>query len=74
MQISQFHERKQKRQESVDVYAQDLRCLFNQAYPRAQQGTRKAEDFGKSVLSYQFVAGLCQEIWMKLAGMEGSFE
>ena len=58
----------------MDSYAQDLRCLFNRAYLRAQQGTREAKDFEKSVLSYQFVARLRQEMRMKLAGMEGSFE
>ena len=29
---------------------------------------------GRSVLSYQFVAGLRQEIKVKLAGVEGTFE
>ena len=47
---------------------------FFLAYPQAQQGTREAEDMGRSVLSYQFVAGLRQEIKVKLAGVEGTFE
>ena len=36
VQCSQFHERKQKPQEPVDDYVQDLRRLFHKAYPTAQ--------------------------------------
>ena len=53
--------------ETVDAYAQDLRRLFDLTYPQAQQGTEEAEDMGQSVLSYQFVAGLRQEIKIKMA-------
>ena len=75
VQSSLFHNRKQQHpKETVDAYAQDLRRLFYLAYPQAQQGTREAEDMGRSVLSYQFVAGLRQEIKVKLAGGEGTFE
>ena len=35
VQSSMFHERKQKPNESVDTYAQDLRRLFHLAYPKA---------------------------------------
>ena len=34
-----------KKQETVDQYAQQLRCLFNKAYPSIQQGTKEAETF-----------------------------
>ena len=53
------------------LYAQDLRRLFYLAYPQAQQGTQDAEDMGPSVLCYQFVTGLLQEIKLKLAVVEG---
>ena len=70
-----FHDRKQQHpKETVDAYAQDLRRLFYLAYPQAQQGTEEAEDMGRSVLSYQFVACLGQDIKIKLAGVEGTFE
>ena len=71
---SQFHERKQKPQESVDDYAQDLRRLFHKAYPTAQRGSRETEEMGQSVLSNQFVSGLKPELKTKVAGMEGNFE
>ena len=74
VQSSQFHDRRQKQQETVDGYAQDLRKLFYRAYPRAQQGTQELEDMGQSVLTYQFVSGLLPEIKIKLAGVEGSFD
>lgn len=57
----------------VDSYAQDLHCLFYLASLQAQQGMQEAEDMGWSVMSYQLVAGLRQEIKVKLAGMEGTF-
>ena len=70
-----FHERKQKvPSESVDTYAQDLQRLFYLAYPQAQQGTQDPEDMGRSVLCCQFVTGLRQEIKLKLAGVEGTFD
>ena len=34
----------------------------------------ETEDIGHSVLAYQFTIGLRQEIKVKVAGMEGSFE
>ena len=74
VQSSQFHDRRQKPQETVDGYAQDLRRLFHRAYPRAQQGAQELEDMGQSVLAYQFVSGLLPQIKMKLAGVEGSFD
>ena len=74
VQSSMFHERKQKSDESVDAYAQDLRRLFHLAYPKAQQGTQEAESMGRSVLAYQFVAGLLPDIKLKLAGVEGSMD
>ena len=60
--------------ETVDNYDQELRRLFYLAYPQAQQETEEAEDMGRSVLSYQFVAGLRRDIKIKLAGMEGTFD
>ena len=74
VQSSQFHERKQKPQESVDDYAQDLHRLFHKAYPTAQRGSRETEEMGQSVLSNQFVSGLKPELKTKVAGMEGNFE
>ena len=53
-----FHERKMKAKEDVDSYAQDLRNLFQKAYPRVRQGSKEAEETGKSVLAHQFAAGL----------------
>ena len=58
VQSSLFHDRKQQPHETVDERAQDVRRLFHQAYPRAQQGSQETEDMGRSVLAYQFVAGL----------------
>ena len=57
--------------ETMDAYAQDLHRLFHLAYPQTQQGTEEAEDMGRSVLSYQFVAGLLQDIKIKLAAWSG---
>ena len=36
VQTSLFHECKQKQNETVDVYAQDLKALFYKAYPKAK--------------------------------------
>ena len=69
-----FHQRKQGEAESVDQYAQELRKLFYRAYPRASQATEQAEGFGKSVLAYQFVAGLKKNLQSRVAGIEGDFD
>ena len=69
-----FHERKQKPQESVEEYAQDLNKLYQQAYPQSEKGSEEAEKMGKTVLAYQFAAGLKPEIRLKVTGTEGSFE
>ena len=69
-----FHERRQKKSETVDDYAQDLRRLYQKAYARAQRGNPAAEVMGKSVLAYQFVAGLLPELKAKVAGTDGDFE
>ena len=74
VQTSLFHDRKQKQGESVDDYAQDLRYLFYQAYPKAQQGSSEAEETGKSVLANQFVNGLIPELKAKITGKEGDVE
>ena len=74
VQSNMFHERKQGCTESVDEYAQDLKCLFYKAYPRSQQNSREAEEMGQSVLGCQFIAGLQPEIKAKLVGSEGSFD
>ena len=68
-----FHERKQKPQESVD-YAQDIKKLYQRAYPQSERGSEEAERMGQTVLAYQFAAGLKSEIRLKVAGTEGSFE
>ena len=70
---SLFHDKKQGLTETVDQYAQQLRCLFNKAYPSIQQGTKEAETFGQTVLVNQFVAGLLPAIKSKLVGIEGDF-
>ena len=72
VQSSQFHEWKQKPQEPVDDYAQDLRRLFHRAYPTAQRGSRETEEMGQSVLSNHFTSGL--KLKTKVAGMDGNFE
>ena len=71
---SLFHERKQKENETVDSYAQELRKLFYRAYPKAKQGDGETESMAKDILAYQFVAGLKLEIKEKLAGVEGDFD
>ena len=73
VQSSQFHERKQLPVEGVDSYAQDLRKLYNKAYSRTH-GSREAEAMGRSVLAYQFVAGLLPHLKSKLVGSDGQFE
>ena len=69
-----FHQRKQSDKETVDQYAQELRKLFYKAYPRAKQASEQAEEFGRSVLAYQFTAGLLPTLRSKVAGVEGNFE
>ena len=69
-----FHDRKQKDGESVDEYAQDLRRLFRKAYGKAQQGSQEAKKMERSVLAYQFVAGLCQKLKANMAGCEGNYD
>ena len=71
---SLFHDRKQNSDESVDSYAQDLKRLFYQAYPKASQSRSETETLGKSVLSNQFVAGLEPTLKSKVAGSDGDFE
>ena len=74
VQSSRFHERKQSPTESVDSYAQDLRKLYQKAYPSTRQGSREVEAMGRSVLAYQFIAGLLPHLKAKIAGQEGTFE
>jgi hypothetical protein len=74
VQSSLFHERKQGNNETVDTYAQELKRLFYKAYPHTLRGTNEAEAMGKSVLASQFVAGLRQEVKIKLAGNDGDIE
>ena len=74
LQSSLFHDRRQRVDESVDTYAQELKRLFHRAYPKAQQGHSETESMGKSVLAYQFIAGLQPRLKTKLAGNEGEFE
>ena len=40
VQMSHFHQRKQKTGETVNDYAQDLRKLFHKAYPTTSRGKR----------------------------------
>ena len=60
--------------ESVDDYDQDLQSLFHKAYTSVQGESEEAEAMGQSVLSYQFVAGLRDELKAKLVGCTGIFE
>ena len=60
VQTSLFHDRRQGSRETVVDFAQDLRHLFNKAYPKAQQGSTDAEEIGKVVLANQFIMILCQ--------------
>ena len=71
---SQFHERKQRQDETVDSFAQELKRLFYKAYPSTQQGSPEAEAMGRAVLSSQFVAGLRADIKAKVAGVDGDFD
>ena len=48
--------------------------MFYKAYPYAQQGTLEAERLGQLVLVNQFVAGLLEDIKVKVVGIEGSFD
>ncbi len=73
VQSSIFHECKQQVTESVDDYAQDLRKVFHHAYT-SSQGGGEAEAMGKSVLAYQFVAGLVEKLKAKIVGRTGTFE
>lgn len=74
VQSSLFYEWKQATGETVEAYTQDLRKLFNRAYPQKQRGTREAETMAQSVLASEFAAGLRSAIKMKVAGTEGRFE
>ena len=71
---SQFHERKQGQDETVDSFAQELKRLFYKAYPSTQPGSPEAEAMGRAVLSSQFVAGLRADINAKVAGVDGDFD
>ena len=71
---NRFHQHQQEETETVDQYAQELRKLFYIAYPRTNQATEEAEGFGRSVLAYQFVAGLKRNLKSKVAGVEGDLE
>ena len=54
----------------MDQYAQELRKLFYKAYPKASQAAAPVEEFGKSVLAYQFVAGLIPAVQLKMLGLK----
>ena len=58
VQSSLFHDRKQKSNESVDAYAQELHTLFYRAYPQVQQGTQETEQIAYTMLVNQFAVGL----------------
>jgi len=68
-----FHSHRQKVNERVDTYAQDLNRLYQKAYPQTNQRSQETETMGKAVLAYQFVSGLLPEIQVKVAGIEGTF-
>ena len=68
VQSTLFAERHQREGESVDDYGQDLKKLFHEAYPEAEDKT------GKLMLSAHFVAGLKPGIKKDLSGMTGDLE
>ena len=68
--MSLFHERKQKVGETVDQYAQELRRLYQKAYPESLQGSEDVERMGKTLLASQFLAGLRIEIKRNVTGSE----
>ena len=71
VQSALFHGRVQKYQEPVESYGQELKRLFQRAYPTmAREESRE----GKDVLASQFVAGLRPELQGKLSGVEGDFD
>ena len=74
VQTSQFHGRRQRVGESVDNFAQDMRRLFQKAYPTTARGSQEAKEMGQSVLANQFVAGLLSELKVKVAGTEGNLK
>ena len=74
VQTSKFHERKQRPNEAVDDYAQELQRLFHRAYATTQHEGRGAETMGKSVLWYQSIAGLRAELKAKVVGCSGDFD
>jgi len=71
-----FHDHRQKLNETVDVYAQELHTLFLLCIPSSSPGSKGNQRNGSYYVSQfnQFVAGLKQEIKVKVAGIEGSFE
>lgn len=71
---SLFHERRQKAEESVDSYAQELRRLYQKAYPESLQGSEDAEKIGKTLLASQFLSGLRTEIKRRVTGSEHSHD
>ena len=67
-----FHERKQKVKEDVDMYTQDLQNLFQKAYPKVQQGSKEAQEMGKSVLAHQLTAAVTFKELLAKAKAQGS--
>ena len=58
----------------MDQYAQELHKLFYEAYPRVKQSSIHAEEFGWSVLAYQFTASLLPNLHFKVAGVDSTLE
>ena len=58
----------------MDAYAQELRTLFYHAYPQVQQGTQETEQMARTMLANQFAVVLRQDIKVKVARVEGTFE
>ena len=74
IQTQLFHERKQGSQESVDDFAEELRCLLPKAYGSRSQGTPEAESMGEIILANQLVAGLLPELKARVVGSERTLE
>ena len=74
VQSGRFSERRQRVDESVDDYAQDLQRLFALAYPGTARDDSPEGMMARRVLASQFVTGLKVELKEKLTGVEGDVD
>ena len=71
---NRFHWRRQKKGETVDEYAQELRKLCKKAYPKVAPEGSDYHDVVMNVLASVFAHGLSPELREKVAEEEGDFE